>query len=411
MKDIFKSLIIFILFISFTGCDNGEMIKVDPSFIVSFQRDGQVDALAGNTFYVLPKGSGEFLTLYDGTTGHVWGETGALGVSFDKADSLPVLYNNSGIFKLTLVATSSGNYGKENNRLVKTIEVNVVDERNTISNFFINAIPGTITAENEILFSLPDITTDFNFKALFKLTSPLAKVYVNNVEQHSDTTVNNFAQPVVYTVKSAQGTEKNYTVKITTFPASNDKKLLKFSLGTGTGGNGEIGIIDELNKTILLNANYGTNLTIASLVLESAYASKIYVNGKEYIAANASRTKNNLITTVKSIKVVAQNKTEVDYAITVVAQNPVSEFIFDGLIPAPVGIIDQVAKTISINVLKGTDITKLVAKWKGSVGSVKIGAVEQTNGVTINDFTIPKIYSFYKGTTLGDQYTVTVNVK
>jgi len=80
-------------------------------------------------------------------------------------------------------------------------------------------------------------------------------------------------------------------------------------------------------------------------------------------------------------------------------------------VPAPQGIIDEVAKTITVDVLKGTDITKLAAIWTGSLGKVTIGTATQTNGVSLNDFSAPKTYTFYKGSTAGDKYTVTVNVK
>jgi len=80
-------------------------------------------------------------------------------------------------------------------------------------------------------------------------------------------------------------------------------------------------------------------------------------------------------------------------------------------VPAPVGVIDHVAKTITLDVLKGTEITKLVAEWTGSIGTVKIGSVGQISGETENDFTNPLTYTFFKGTTAGDKYVVTVNVK
>ena len=74
-------------------------------------------------------------------------------------------------------------------------------------------------------------------------------------------------------------------------------------------------------------------------------------------------------------------------------------------------MIDVAAKTITVDVLKGTDITKLVAKWIGSIGKVTIGTTVQVNGVTVNDFSKPITYTFYKGSIAGDKYTVTINVK
>ncbi len=409
MKIINKSLVILIILIISISCAKEEMIAVDPGFILSFERDGKTDAFAGSTFYVIPTGSGEFLTLFDGTEGHVWGEHGAKGTDFNKADSIGVRYNAAGKYLLTLVSTSTGDFGKEVSREVKSVEINTVDDRNSFTVFNINGVDGVFSATNEINFSVPDIITDFKFKVIFVLESDLAKAYVNGVEQVSDVTVNDFAQPVIYTVKSSVGTEKQYTVKFTTFPSSDEKQITKFVLGTG--GNGETGMIDETNKIINLTANYATNLSSVRLVLESSYASTIYINNVKY----SNRTNYNLSATgsnqVKTIKVVAENNSEVVYTLNTVLDKAVNSFTFAGLVPAPQGIIDAVAKTISVDVLKGTDITKLVAIWAGSIGTVKIGTTVQTNGVTSNNFTTPKTYTFYKGTTAGDKYLVTVNVK
>jgi hypothetical protein len=405
MKIIDKIITVFVVSMFFTACIKEEMIVVDPDFTLTFQRDGLQNASAGTPFYVIPTGSGEFLTLFDGTDGHVWGEEGAKGIDFNKADSLLVQYNDAGKYKLTLVASSSGNFGKEFSRMEKTIEVNVVDNRNSFTVFNINGTDGEFAPNNEILFSVPDAVTDFNFVAVYGLQSNLSKVYVGGVEQTSSVTVNDFSKPVVYTVKSAEGNEQNYTVKFSTFPASSEKALTKFALGVG--GNGEAGVIDEATKEINLISNYATNLASVRLILQSSYASKILINNVAY----SDRKNYDLVKTVKSIKIVAQNNSEVEYTLKTVLDNPVTAFTFEGLVPAPAGVIDATTKTISVDVLKGTDITKLIAKWKGSVGKVTIGTVSQTNGVTVNNFSKPLTYTFYKGSTAGDKYTVTVNVK
>jgi hypothetical protein len=409
MKIINKSIIILIILIISISCAKEVMINADPSFILSFQRDGKTDANAGSPFYVILTGSGEFRTLFDGTTGHVWGEPGATGVDFNKADSVPVQYGTAGKYILTVVSTSSGNFGKEVSRNVKSVEINVVDDRNSITLFNINGVNGLISSDNIISFSVPDAVTDFNFAAIFVLQSELSKAYVNGVEQVSSVTVNDFAQPVIYTVKSSLGTEKQYTVKFTTFPSSSEKQITKFVLGVG--GNGEIGVVDETNKIINLTANYATNLASVRLVLESSYASKIYLNNVQYSDRKNYNLSNTGSNQVKTIKVVAQDNSEALYTISTVLDKPVSSFTFLGLVPAPAGVIDEAAKTITVDVLKGTDITKLVAIWTGSVGKVTIGTAVQTNGVTTNDFSTPLTYTFYKGTTAGDKYVVSVNVK
>ncbi len=406
MKFIYKSFAIALLLVLSVSCVKEAMIEVNPAFILSYERDGKTDALAGTAFYVIPTGSGEFITLFDGAPGRVWGEPGAKGIDLERADSLSVQYNAVGKYQLTLVATSAGDFGKEVSRKVKTVEVNVVDERNGITLFNINGVDGLISANNEITFSVPDITTNFNFPAIFVLQSDSAKVYVNNVKQTSGVTINDFTNAVVYKVVSVQGNEQLYTVKFSTFPSSSEKAITNFVLGLG--GNGEVAVIDEDAKTISINANYATNLTAVRLVLGFSYASKVYLSNVAY-----SDRKNYNISPagITSIKVVAQNNSEVNYTIIITTQDPVSTFTFTGLVPAPVGIINKAAKTISVDVLSGTDVTKLTALWTGSTGKVTIGTVAQTNGVSVNNFTSPLTYTFYKGTTAGDKYVVTVNIK
>lgn len=406
MKIIFKYLAILVTFLISFSCTEEEMIPANPDFVISLQQEGKTDAEAGTEFYVKPTGSGEFFTLFNGSSGHVWGEAGATGEDFNKRDSMAVTYNNAGVYQLTMVASSTGKFGKDFERKVKTIEVKVVDKRNSFTVFNINGIDGSITKDNEILFSIPSSVTDFNFTPVFGLQSDLSKVYVNGVEQSSSVTSNDFSQPVVYTVKAAEGNEKTYTVKFSTFPASTEKALTKFAFGIG--GNDEVGVIDENAKTITVNANYATNVSSVRLILASSYGSKVYVGTALY----SDRKNYNLSATgIKTIKVVAQDNSQVDYTLNIVTNSPVSAFTFNGLIPAPQGVIDGTAKTIKVDVLKGTDITQLVAKWEGSVGKVTIGTANQVNGVTPNDFSKPITYTFYKGSTAGDKYTVTVNVK
>ena len=403
MYKIFLMLIVSVIFFS---CIQEEMIETNPSFILSYERDGQTAAVAGTKFYVIPNGSGEFFTLFDGTEGHVWGEAGAGGVDFNKADSLPLNYSRAGKYNLTLVTSSAGDYGNDFSRNSKTVEINVVDFRNSFNAFNINGTDGVFAEKNEILFSVPDITADYNFVANFGLNSPDAKAFVNGVEQISGQTVNDFSQPLVYTVKSGQATEQKYTVKFSTFPASGEKAFTKFQLGVG--GNGEIGVIDEENKVINLTSNYATNLASVRLIIASSFASTVYLSNAVY----SDRKNYNLTAAgINEVKVVAQNMSETVYKLNIVLDKPVNTFTFAGLAPAPQGVIDEAAKTITVDVLKGTDITKLVAVWTGSVGKVTVGTTTQVNGKTENNFTAPVTYTFYKGSTAGDKYKVTVNVK
>jgi hypothetical protein len=418
MKTLNYIIALLILMISFTACESDEPIAANPDFVLSFQRDGQTTALAGTPFYVIPTGSGEFITLFDGNQGRVYGQENAKGIDFNKADSMMVSYAIAGTYKLTVVTTSTGDFGKTVIRKEKTIDIQVVDDRNTLIEFFLNIDgvdrPGTITSQNEVLFSIPDIYPDKNFKAIFKLDTNAATVLVNGQVQTSNLTINDFSQPVIYKIRSSQGSERSYTVRVSTFPPSAENRLLKFELGKNepaigyTNSNGERGIINDADGTIQLAVNYATVTTSLKFSVESSPFSTVLLNG---VAYSSTRRNYNIATTIRKVTVMAQNKAIKEYDILLSLQNPVNTFTFTGLVPAPVGIINTANKTISVDVLKGTDITKLVAQWEGSVGTVRIGSVNQINGTTPNDFSTPKVYTFFRGTTAGDSYTVTVNVK
>ena len=395
----------------FYSCKSDISVPVNPDFQISFLRDGQPNALAGNNYYVINKGSGEFVTLFDGKPGSVWGEPNASGINFDSADSLRINYDIVGKYKVTVVSTSTGDFGKDSIRRAKTIEIEVVDQRNQFSDFSLkingNKVAGKISDDNKIQFAIPDNTIDFNYVASFTVNSALAKVAINGVPQVSGVTSNNFKNSVQYTVTSAQGNVTNYTVVFTTFPPSTEKKLTKFQLTPfTTGSNGEIAIIDETNKIINLALNYASSPKGPKLIIESSPFSSVLINGFPY-----SDSKNYTLNTITSVIVVAQDGSSTTYTMNLTLQTPVLTFSFSGLIPSPVGVIDNDAKTITVNVLRGTDVTKLVALWTGSLDQVQIGTVVQSNGKTINDFTNPLTYTFYKGTLAGDSYIVTVNVK
>ncbi len=408
MKNMYKIIAILITLIHLVSCTKEEQIPVDPSFILSYQRDGGTEAYAGTKFYVLPSGSGEFLTLFDGSEGHVWGEPGGKGEDLNKRDSLGVQYKHAGTYQLTLLATSTGNFGGEIAREAKTVEINVVDARNSFSLFYMNGQYGVFAPNNEIHFNIPDVT-DLNLVPIFALESDASKVYVNGVEQKSGVTANNFSEPVVYNITSLTGAEQQYTVISTIFESSSEKALTKFVVGLG--GYGEMAEIDEQNKIINLTANYNTTIGSVKLILVSSYASSIFINNATY----SDRKKYNLSGSgsnpIETIKVIAQNKTESVYTLNTVFGSPLTNFTFAGLNPAPQGVIDDVAKTVLVEVLKGTDVSKLSALWTGTEGKVTIGDSVQTNGITMNNFVAPVTFTFYKGDIASDQYTITVNVK
>ncbi|MFV0469095.1 MAG: hypothetical protein ACK5MK_09245 [Dysgonomonas sp.] len=416
-----KTLYKIFLFVFVTGimisCTNETVIDIDPDFELSFQRNGNTDAFAGEAFYVLPKGSGEYLTLYSGMEGNVWGDTLATGRFFSTSDSLEVTYPVAGRYLLTVVASSTENYGHKLNRKHKTVEINVVDIRNSITSFSITTSFGNYNGAikgNDITIQVPDVITDFNFSAVFRLSSNAAKVFIGDIEQKSSESINDFSSPITYRVIADNGEETTYNVRVITFPASKENVLIKFGLAPYnsnigyTFSNGEIAEIDEENKTINLKVNYGTT-DRARLVASSSNLSNIYIqtaNANNKLNTNTRYTLNSIL----SVQVEAQNKERAIYKLNIEDLDPVVSFTFKGLTPSPQGVIDRENKTVTINVLKGTDITQLVAEWTGTVGIVRVGSVSQVNGVTSNNFSTPVEYMFYKGSSVGVTYTIIVRV-
>ncbi len=74
------------------------------------------------------------------------------------------------------------------------------------------------------------------------------------------------------------------------------------------------------------------------------------------------------------------------------------------------GTIDDEGHTISVTVPAGTDVTDLIAAFTTSAETVKVGGVEQENGVTSNDFTDPVVYTFAAADGSSEEFTVTVTV-
>jgi hypothetical protein len=81
-----------------------------------------------------------------------------------------------------------------------------------------------------------------------------ASVRVGSTVQVSETTINNFTNPVIYTVTAADGTTKAYTVRLT-FSGNPAKDITAFSFATPAA----VGVINGTYITVTLPS--GTNVT------------------------------------------------------------------------------------------------------------------------------------------------------
>jgi len=412
--------IVLIFMVILSSCGDEKMITPNPSFRLSNQTQiaNEYTCFVSETFYVVRTGAGEFLTLYDGNKGKIWNDSAALGVQFQLNDSLPVVYSNAGSYNLTVVASSAGKFGNKYEQTTKTVKINVIDRRAAFSSFSLlldnTEYKGVIDGNKNIAISIPDIYSDLlsTAKPLFVTTSKDSKVYLNSVEQISGINVQNLTETLTYKVTATNGDFVEYKVKTLLYTSSSEKKITQFALvNDKTTGNGEVGIIDENNKSININLNYATFASKVKVDIVSSVSSTYLYNGSRAFGT-FSNLSGSGTDPLKTIKVIAQNKTEQTYTVNATQEVPFKTFTFKGLTPTPEGVIDNTAKTITIKVLKGTDITKLVAEWTGTIGKVRVGTgtINQVNGTTVNDFSTKKEYKLYQGTstTVSDTYTITV---
>jgi photosystem II stability/assembly factor-like uncharacterized protein len=324
---------------------------------------------------------------------------------------------------------------------LSTVTVNsVVQVNGTTENDFSQLVTYTVTAEDGS-YQNYDVTltvvskssakdiTDFSFVSpsvtatidqtnitatvpygtdITKLTanftaSNLAVVSVNGTTQTSGTSVNDFTNPVQYTVTAENGTVQTYTVTVTIAPSpkSNENNILSFVFVSPVA-------YATINGTsITATLPYGSDLTKLLVNFQASANATVTVNGTTQVSGT---TTNNFSTPV-IYTVTAENGAVKTYTVTVsLAKNSAKEitaFLFTN--PVATGTVN--GNTISLQVPYGTDVTKLVANFTSSAGAtVKVGNVTQTSGVNVNDFTSPVTYTVYAEDGTSSVYTVVVYV-
>ncbi len=131
--------------------------------------------------------------------------------------------------------------------------VNLPNEECAITSFTINGIAGEIDSENHtVKVSLP-YTKD---------TDPQGRCYTAQLSVSPDAsvdpqsgTVQDFSQPVTYTVRAQSGKTQEWVVSVSTLPLSSDSRLTSFSV------NGYDAEINDKTQEVHLTLPHGTDLT------------------------------------------------------------------------------------------------------------------------------------------------------
>ena len=226
-----------------------------------------------------------------------------------------------------------------------------------------------------------------------------ASVKVSNVTQSSATTANNFTGPVAYVVTAANGTTAIYTV-IVSASTTTAKTMTSFNLA------GVPGVINETAKTIAVTVPFGT--TVSSL------AANFTATGASVKVATVVQTSGVTLHSFSSpvvYTVVAVDTTSVDYTVTVTVATNFAKSITAYSLAGVVGVIDETAKTITVTMPFGTNVTALVATFTSTgTGPVTILGVTQVSAVTANNFTTPQTYKVVAANNTTASYIVTAGV-
>jgi len=272
-----------------------------------------------------------------------------------------------------------------------------------ITSFSVAGVSATIDQNAlTISVSLPAGTNVRNLIASFE-TSPSASVKVGDVIQISGISANDFTNSVSYTVGNGNG-QTTYSVVVIEINASANA-FTAFSI------NGVTGSINEATKTInvTLPAVDSLGITPELTNLKPSFSTtgqQVFVGSS---IQTSGKTSNDFTLPVKYIVSSADNRASI-YTVTVsLAAGSAKAFTYF-YIGGSLGVINDVDKTITVNVPSGTNVTSLVANYISTGISEKVGAVVQASSVTRNDFTSPVNYTIAAADGSTATYTVTVIV-
>ncbi|HUJ19278.1 MAG TPA: hypothetical protein VL197_14940 [Nitrospirota bacterium] len=264
------------------------------------------------------------------------------------------------------------------------------------------AATGTINESTKTIAVIVPFGTDVT-ALIATFSTNGASVKVVATVQISGATPNDFTSPVTYTVTAADGTVATYTVTVTV-TASSAKAIIAFFFTNPAA----TGTIDENLKTISVIVPMGTDVTGLVAVFTTTGAGV-----KVGSTVQVSDVTVNDFTSPVTYLVTAADGSSLAYTVRVVIPlsdaKAITAFSFTN--PAAPGTIDENAKTISVIVPKGTNVTGLVAAFTTTGAGVKVGSTVQVSGVTANDFTSPVTYLVTAADGSSLAYTATVAIR
>lgn len=264
--------------------------------------------------------------------------------------------------------------------------------------FSLSGIPGVINeAGKTITVTLPNGSNVTALVATFNSTGQSVKV--GATPQVSGVTPNNFTAPVTYTVTAADASTATYTVAVTVAPAA-AKAITALSLA-GVGG-----VVNEAAKTIVVTMPAGTGVT-ALVASFTTTGQSVKVGTTTQVSGT---TANNFTAPVAYI-VTAADASSATYNVTVNLAPTSAKAATTYSLGGVAGTINEAAKTITVALPAGSDLTAQIATFATTGASVKVGATTQISGATANNFTVsPVAYTVTAADGSVATYNVTVSL-
>jgi hypothetical protein len=285
---------------------------------------------------------------------------------------------------------------------VTVVKAPVQTGREILTFSFEGIVPGVAGVINQttrnITVNVP-FTTDVTTLAATFTASPLATVRVGPTVQISGVSINNFTSPVTYTVTAENTLSQTYVVTVTKIPLSTAKSITDFRF-TGILISPIVGVIDQTAGTITVTIPRCTPLDSLKAVFTASPLAVVKIGNTVQVSGT---TKNNFNTPLV-YDVMAEDASHKLYTVTVNIVPTVRQFLTfkfdtntvigtDTIRYVANGTINNTTRVIQVNIPNSAQKSSLKAVFTVSpTVRVYIGNVEQSSGVTVNDFTSTRSY-------------------
>lgn len=272
-------------------------------------------------------------------------------------------------------------------------------------------ITGAIQGDSIILI-VPFSTDLTKLVASFEISKGVT-VLVEGKNQLSNSTMNDFSEPVIYTVVSPDGNQRSYFVEVKKSDPLTGKDILSFIIKASD--NKDAGILNDLvgairNDTIYIVMSSGVDLTQGIIMdFTNSEGSSVLLNG---IIQTSGISEVYISSSFLYYTVIAQSGEQKTYVVFVRLKNNQKEFLSFGFKDiTPIRVYENQDEGEIAYIIDGSiDIENLIAVFTTSplVQYVKVGDQIQVSGETINNFTKTVTYEITAEDDSQKEYSVYV---